>query len=769
MKKVKMNIRTLPSISHFFVFLMILFLFAVQGCTSKSQKSIILSCNEDNDLYLTLLDNKVACVRYNSPTDAIDSAGEGSGVLILANDWPEKTTVMDAFLFEKARNKKLRLYVEYPSYIPGMELGTPRGTHWERAVISSDAFAPSLKRHHILAINDCRFVPMEAVNTDIVIARVAGFDSAVYGLPKETFPVLSEIPQPEDKGGLLVATTKLSHFLTARYAPADAWRAIWDYVFTWLRPDGKIPVLKWTPRVRPSYTAEEILPSDIERLALKRGIDWYFNSQMLLHPDMMWQYNKPANFPISPEADPDLTQDWPYGHRSARMLKNVPVGDGTLGIMEGFDAKIFSDGSQAVHWWNRGDCNGEVAGTMGLAGMLLQDSTYMKTARNIGDWLFFRSMISLGDRADPENPAYGLFGWNDSPEYAGSGSMDGFAAYYGDDNARLMLGMMIAATSQKTDRYDERILRGLLGNLRVSGKDGFQLDRIEQGPLEQAGWKHFFTKKNTSSSRHTETSSSYSPHFQAYMWACYLWAYQQTGFNLFLNRAKTAIGMTMSAYPDSWIWTNGIQQERAKMLLPLAWLVRVEDTPEHRGWLRKIANDLLASQDKCGAIREELGKTGMGSFPPPSSNEDYGIYETPLIQKNGDSVCDLLYTVGFAFLGLHEAAAATGEQLYLDAEDKLAKFLCRIQIRSEKHPELDGGWFRAFDFNRWEYWASSGDKGWGAWCIETGWSQSSITAVLGLRQIKSSIWDFTKDSKIEKHFDRLQKQMLPDEVLASAN
>jgi hypothetical protein len=251
------------------------------------------------------------------------------------------------------------------------------------------------------------------------------------------------------------------------------------------------------------------------------------------------------------------------------------------------------------------------------------------------------------------------------------------------------------------------------------------------------------------------------------MWACYLWAYKQTGFDLFLKRAKTAIGMTIAAYPDKWIWTNGIQQERAKMLLPLAWLVRVEDTPEHREWLRKIANDLLASQDECGAIREELGEPGKGSFPPPSSNETYGIYETPLIQKNGDAVCDLLYTVDFAFLGLHEAAAATGDQLYLDAEDKLAKFLCRIQIRSEKHPELDGGWFRAFDFNRWEYWASSGDKGWGAWCIETGWTQSWITAVLGLRQIKSSFWDFTKDSKIEKYFDGLQKQMLPDEVLKS--
>ena len=401
---------------------------------------------------------------------------------------------MDASLFEKARNKQLRLYVEYPSFLPDVELGTPRGTHWERAVISSDAFAPSLQKLHILAIHDCRFVTMKAENADIVIARIAGFDSAVYGLPKETFPVLTEIPQPEEKGGLLVATTKLSQFLTARYAPADAWRAIWEHVLAWLQPDNKFSDLKWTSNVRPSYTAEETLPSDIERAALKRGIDWFFNSHMLLHPDMIWKYNKPANLPFPSKADPDLTQDWPYGHRTAKMLKDVPVGDGTLGIMEGFDAKIFSDGSQAVHWWNRGDCNGEVAGAMGLAGLELQNPKYMETAGNIGDWLFFKSMMSLGDRADPKNPAYGLFGWNDSPQYAGSGSMDGYAVYYGDDNARTMLGMMIAATAQKTDRYDERILRGLLGNLRVSGEFGFQHDRIEQAPLEQAGWKSFFTE-----------------------------------------------------------------------------------------------------------------------------------------------------------------------------------------------------------------------------------------------------------------------------------
>jgi hypothetical protein len=748
--------KTLFNIPYYFFAL--LFLVAVQGCSTKSQKNINLSCKEDNDLYLTLKENKIACIRYNTPGEAINNAREGSGVLILADGYPEKTTVMDSSLFGKARNKKLRLYVEYPSYLPEVELGTPKGTHFERAVISSDAFAPALQKLHILAIHDCRFVTMKAENADIVIARIAGFDSAVYGLPKETFPVLSEIHQPEEKGGLLVATTKLSQFLTARYAPSDAWRAIWEHIFAWIQPDKKFPDLKWTSNVHPSYAAVDTLPSDIERAALKRGIDWFFNSHLLLHPDMMWQYNKPAN------AETDRTQDWPYGHRTAKMLKNVPIGDGTLGIMEGFDSKIFSDGSQTVRWWNRGDCNGEVAGAMGLAGLELQNPKYMKTAGNIGDWLFSRSMMSLGKRADPQNPAYGLFGWNDSPQYAGSGTMNGYDVYYGDDNARAILGMMILATAQNTDRYDERILRGLLGNLRVSGEFGFQHDRLDQGPLEQAGWKHFFTDKNTSNSLHSEKSSSYSPHFQAYMLACYLWAYKQTGFDLFLKRAKTAIGILMAAYPDKWIWTNGLQQERAKMLLPLAWLVRVDDTPEHREWLRKIANDLLSCQDKCGAIREEIGKPGMGSFPPPSSNEVYGIFETPLIQENGDAVCDLLYTIDFAFIGLHEAAASTGEQLYLDAEDKLAKFLCRIQIRSEKHPEYDGGWFRAFDFNRWEYWASNGDKGWGAWCIQTGWTQSWITATLGLRQIKSSIWDFTKNSKIEKYFDGLQKQMIPDDI-----
>ena len=71
---------------------------------------------------------------------------------------------------------------------------------------------------------------------------------------------------------MLVATTKLSQFITARYAPSDAWRAIWNHVFVWLQPGCKIPELKWTAGVRPSFRAEEPLPGDVERQALRADV-----------------------------------------------------------------------------------------------------------------------------------------------------------------------------------------------------------------------------------------------------------------------------------------------------------------------------------------------------------------------------------------------------------------------------------------------------------------------------------------------------------------
>ena len=118
-----------------------------------------------------------------------------------------------------------------------------------------------------------------------------------------------------------------------------------------------------------------------------------------------------------------------------------------------------------------------------------------------------------------------------------------------------------------------------------------------------------------------------------------------------------------------------------------------------------------------------------------------GTGEAPLNQENTDPVSDFLYTSNFALLGLHEAAAATGNASIKAEEDKLADFIVRIQAKSTERPELDGAWMRAFDYDKWENWASDADIGWGAWSVESGWTQSWITTTLGMRLLNTSLWE----------------------------
>jgi hypothetical protein len=178
--------------------------------------------------------------------------------------------------------------------------------------------------------------------------------------------------------------------------------------------------------------------------------------------------------------------------------------------------------------------------------------------------------------------------------------------------------------------------------------------------------------------------------------------------------------------------------------------------------LGKVAGDLLADQQSSGAIHERLGAVHGGHYRVPMRNEDYGTAETPLLQTNGDPVTDQLYTTGFALLGLHEAVGATGDADLKLAEDKLAEFLCRIQTRS-KISYLQGTWFRAFDDRRWEAWASSADIGWGAWCVESGWGQAWIAGVLGLREQRTTVWQFTSGSRVRDYFEKAKAQLEIDD------
>ena len=98
-------------------------------------------------------------------------------------------------------------------------------------------------------------------------------------------------------------------------------------------------------------------------------------------------------------------------------------------------------------------------------------------------------------------------------------------------------------------------MRCLLANLRTTGPLGFRGDRIDLPALSVQGWRPFFERRTV----------NYSPHMEAYLWACFLWAYQQTGFEPFYQRAERAIRMTMAQYTDGWRWTNGLAQEKSRI------------------------------------------------------------------------------------------------------------------------------------------------------------------------------------------------------------
>ena len=696
-------------------------------CASVGQGAFRVCCEESNDLYRVMRDSGVACVRYATGAEAVAAAKAGEGVLVLAGGYPETQTAIEAGVYEAAAAKGVRLYVEYPSVVPGLELGEPKdfrtgpyGVRYDRTVVSSDAFGQKLPRLSITAIHDCRFVPVAVEKTHLVLARVVGFDKAVLGLPKDVFPILFEHPE----GEVMVATTSLSNFVTGRYSPTEAWGKVWGMILSWLQGGRPVAKLTWAPMVRPSYGRAEALPADAQLQAVRRTADWYLNSRLLVHES--WQ---PQRLPTG-RKDP-IPADW-------------GVGDGSLGISEGFNARILPNGLQAVSRDVRNDCNNETAMLLSAAAVLFGNETYGRTAKNLHDYILFESILCNGPRGDQASPSYGIMGWAISVE-DGKENM-----YYGHDNACALLGIMGSAALLKTDRWDEVLVRGILANFRTTGPQGFRADLLRESGISQNGWQYYWQAKKAS------FALANSP---ALLWATYLWLYDKTGYEPLLARAKAGIYRLMEAYPDEWgAFTNRMESTWAYNLLPLVWLVRVEDTPLHREWLDIVVKRLQEVQHASGAIPQYVDV-------PYASNEQYGSGESPTVYETGDPATDMLYTMNFALSWMHEAAAATGNPEYKQLEDRMVDFLVRIQTRCEKHAELDGCWYRTFDFGKWDYWGSDADLGWGVWSAETGWTQPWIAGTLALREMKTNLWDLTKSSKAGRHFEKYRKLMLPADVI----
>src|SRR5690348_367008 len=180
---------------------------------AREEKRLVLSCSPDNDLYRALS----PIPRFSTPEQAIHHARPGTGVAILTGALPER-------LLTQAQQKHLRLYIESaPSE-------NARIANRERAVVTTSFFGDALPPMSILSLHSCRYGPLSGGKTHLTLAKIAGFDKAVFGLPPETFPVLIEREQNQ----ILLASTPLSCFITARYGPSTAWIVVWQHILRWL-------------------------------------------------------------------------------------------------------------------------------------------------------------------------------------------------------------------------------------------------------------------------------------------------------------------------------------------------------------------------------------------------------------------------------------------------------------------------------------------------------------------------------------------------------
>lgn len=691
--------------------------------------NISVVCDESNDLYKTLVANYSGVSRYSNFEEALNNTEPNSGIMILADEYPKLTQIqINDDQKQKLDNDNIRLYIEYPENNALLNINYDGSAlmNYDRAVVVDES-AMNMPEYSLLYVHGARYIKKSDIsNAWLVNARVAGYDTASFQLEGCTPYAMIDV-----NNNLMVASTKLSQFISARYAPYERWQKLWTSVLSWVSQK-TVPDMNWTAAVHSNYEKDEVLLADAYERAVELNANWYIDSGFVLSETDGLLYESEG------DADP-----------MARELH--PGGDGSYGIIEAFvsGAAFNEDGSQKMRFWRRADCNGESAGALAMAGKVLNNDQYKTVAYNVANWLLTQSMMSQGNRADPSKAEYGLLAWHD-----GRNPSIYPVNYFGDDNAKAVLGLISTAAALETDQWDERILEVILANFRTTGVNGFRGEVISGVSLDSNGWEYY----------HNANTIHYAPHYEALNWATYLWAYDKTGYAPLLNRTKTGIKMMMEAYKNKqWIWTNGLQQERAKMILPLAWLVRIEDTQEHREWLDTMIEDMMSYQDaETGAIRDAFGEPGegVGRFGPYTSNAAYGTHEAPVIQENGDPCVDALYTSSFAMLSLNEAYNATNDNKYKKYSDSLSDFFVKSQQVSDTHSDFNGVWFRGFDYEKWETYGSDGDAAWGVWATETGWCQAWISNTLSMKALNTNLWDFSNQTTINDYFLNTAQVML---------
>jgi hypothetical protein len=624
------------------------------------------------------------------------------------------------------------VYVEY-TRVPNLQVGQVETPHYERLFVTETGACLGFPPLTLFEEHESSRLPLAPpAGAEVLLAygRVAGFDRAVFGPPKESVPALLRLPRGEAR--LFVAGTSLSNALRGRYAPVREWQGLlrqlalellpvelraatraryiglhaWSEPREWASPgqpvsivveaaegaeiqtaagSGPIPLASDGPgRWRSAALQLPAGEHDVKLTARRGGREQTAELAIRVIPRED-RYRKTLS----------RNTDW---FRNAGMLV---AADGSRGVREGLTSPIAPDGAQTVASCVRVDCVSESALAFYLYGLLAKDESWQKIGRNMMDAVAQRYQVTSTDTW-----YYG--DWQSRNDYDPGGTTYVFV----DDSGAAMTMCFLFYHFTQDQRYLLPALRSAEYFRRIASESTGQIGGLGHRNYEGSGprgepWAR-------SRARDCRTSI---PHVMSWAQTGLLYAYATTGDRQYFDLAEKSIRYSMEHYKD-WHLVTSRSCEHARMLLPLAVLYRYQPTPEVKGWIDTVAGYIRSKQDACGAILEWDGCS-------PKNNDAFGTGETSIFQVNGDPVTDQLYDAGFALMHLWIAHRVTGDRELLRMFERLGDYLSRIQIRSD-NKLLDGTWLRSFDFRRWEYFGSSADIGWGPYCVETGWSCAPI-------------------------------------------